>query len=234
MGDDIKYQKRRLVQETAAALRDTILARETGARIGSLNEVAHLLGVGIVTVQQAARILEHEGLLAVRRGPGGGYYGARPDEAALERAFATYMRVHGVGYRDTLQMMALFDCEIIPAAARCNDKGLHAAMCALNERIDLCETVEDRVRFEEELREVLFKAVTLPLIELLARVTTQLYKAQLSPPIFSGPEGVQLWKAARRRILQAIIQHDEALARFEAERYRQLVLSRLRTRETAR
>jgi DNA-binding IscR family transcriptional regulator len=39
-----------------------------------------------VTVQQAARVLEHEGLLAVRRGPGGGYYGTRPDEAALPSA----------------------------------------------------------------------------------------------------------------------------------------------------
>src|SRR5215470_10331455 len=100
-----KIPKRQLVQAAAGKLRDLILAREPGAQIGSLNEVSELLGVGIVTVQQAARVLEHEGLLSVRRGPGGGYYGARPDEAALERALATYMRVHGAKFGDGLQML---------------------------------------------------------------------------------------------------------------------------------
>src|SRR6266481_2517902 len=97
-----KLPRRQIVQAAAAKLRDVILAREPGTQIGSLNEVAELLGVGIVTVQQAARILEHEGLLAVRRGPGGGYYGTRPDEASLERSLAAYMRVHGFGYREAL------------------------------------------------------------------------------------------------------------------------------------
>src|SRR3546814_1757416 len=71
-----------------------ILDCEPDTQIGSLPEIAQTLGVGIVTVQQAARILEHEGLLAVRRGPGGGYYGKRPDAGALQRALAAYMRVH--------------------------------------------------------------------------------------------------------------------------------------------
>ncbi len=110
----IKVPRRQLVQATAAKLRELILSREPGAQIGSLNEVAQLLDVGIVTVQQAARILEHEGLLAVRRGPGGGYYGTRPDEAALERSIAAYLRVHGFGHRESQQMLSLLDCEIVP------------------------------------------------------------------------------------------------------------------------
>src|SRR3546814_16828914 len=84
-----------------------ILDCEPDTQIGSLPEIAQTLGVGIVTVQQAARILEHEGLLAVRRGPGGGYYGKRPDAGALQRALAAYMRVHGLGYRDGLAMSLL-------------------------------------------------------------------------------------------------------------------------------
>ena len=58
---DTRIPRRQLVLEVAAQLRDVILAREPNTQIGSLNEVAELLGVGIVTVQQAARILEHEG-----------------------------------------------------------------------------------------------------------------------------------------------------------------------------
>jgi hypothetical protein len=51
------------------------------------------------------------------------------------------------------------------------------------------------------------------------------------PPLFPGKEGFDAWRSARRRILEAILKQDEELAQFEAERYRQLVLARLR--ETA-
>src|SRR5258708_27307750 len=95
--DVTKVPRRQIVQAAAAKLRDLILAREPGTQVGSLNEVAQSLGVGILTVQQAARLLDHEGLLAVRRGPGGGYYRTRPDEAALEPAFAAYLPVHAFG-----------------------------------------------------------------------------------------------------------------------------------------
>jgi DNA-binding FadR family transcriptional regulator len=228
-----KLHKPHLVQEAAEKLRQMILECEPGAQIGSLNAVAQLLGVGIVTVQQVARILEHEGLLEVRRGPGGGYYGTRPNEAALERSVAAYMRVHGFGYRDALEMTTLLDCDIIPAAARCRDEALRAAMRALLESIDRCDTRETRAAFEVELRDVLFKVVARPLMELLLRVTTMFYQVEAHPPVFSGEENVVAWMSGRRRILQAILAQDEELARFEAERFRQLVAQRFRELESA-
>lgn len=223
-----KLQKRQLVQEVAAKLRDIILENEPDTQIGSLNEVAQLLGVGIVTVQQAARVLEHEGLLAVRRGPGGGYYGTRPDEAALERSMAAYMRVHGFGYREALEMTTLLDCDIVPAATHCNDKDFREAISHLLTRIDICQTRETRATIELELRDLLFTAVSRPLMELMIRVTTQFYKAKSHPPVFSGDEAIAMWRAGRRRILEAILAQDEDLARFETERYRKLVLQYLR------
>ena len=64
-------ESRRLVNMTAARMRELILAEKPDRMIGSLPDLAKLLDVGTVTVQQAARVLEHEGLLQVRRGPGG-------------------------------------------------------------------------------------------------------------------------------------------------------------------
>jgi DNA-binding FadR family transcriptional regulator len=230
-GDGTKHRKLRLVQETAERLRDLILAQAPETQIGSLTEVAHMLNVGIVTVQQAARILEHEGLLAVRRGPGGGYYGTRPDESALERMMASYMRVHGFGYREALEMLSFLDCEIIPAAALCNDESLRKAMRGLHERVDSCDTPERRIDLECELRNALFGMVDRPLIEFLSRATTHQYTGPPSTRLFLGDEDVAVWKFCRRRIMQAVLQQDEALARFEAERYRQEVLLRLRASE---
>lgn len=223
-----KLPPRHLVQAAAAQLRDIILANEPDAQIGSLNEVAHLLGVGVVTVQQAARILEHEGLLAVRRGPGGGYYGKRPDEAALERSVAAYVRVHPAALQEVSEIVSLLDCELIPAAARCTDEALHTALRALSERVATCDTPEQRIALETELHDILYRMGNRPLIELLARVTGRLQRNQGAPPVFPGEEGVAAWKDGRARILQAILSRDEALARFEATRYRQALVARLR------
>lgn len=223
MSDD-KSQKPRLVQDTAEKLRDLIFQQEPGTQIGSLNEVAEQLGVGIVTVQQAARILEHEGLLAVKRGPGGGYYGARPDAAALERAFGTYMRLHNIGYREAFEMTVLLDCDIIEAAAQSQDSSAQEKISALMEQLERCETADDRIEFEVDLRETLFQIVERPLLELLARVAMQLYKTGSSPMVFANQVGLTEWKQGRQRILHAILQQDADLAYFEAERFRRLTL----------
>lgn len=224
----MKQPKPRLVQETVDKLRGIILEREPGEQIGSLNEVAQLLGVGIVTVQQAARILEHEGFLTVRRGPGGGYYGARPDEAALERALSAYLRVHGFGYREALEMMSLLDCEMMPAAAECDNEELLAATRVLIARLDRCDERQERIALEQDLRLLMLRFIKRPLVELVTRVTGHSYRDQQGPTLFSSPEDVSIWKEGRRRVLQAILDRDPELVRFEAERHRQQVLSRLR------
>ena len=65
-----------------------------------------------------------------------------------------------------------------------------------------------------------------PLFELLGRVTTQVARNQGAPLLFPEAEGVALWKQARRRIVQAILDRDPGLAMFEAVRYRQAMQTR--------
>jgi len=128
---DEKQPRQKLVQASADRLRKMVLAREPGVQIGGLRELAAELGVGIVTVQQVARVLEHEGLLVARRGPGGGYYGARPDDAALERAFAAWLSVHGTGNHEILEMRTLLETELIAGAAASTDDALFEEVRAL-------------------------------------------------------------------------------------------------------
>lgn len=228
VSDRSRSHRRRLVQATASKLRDMVMAQEPDTQIGSLNEVAKRLEVGVVTVQQAARILEHEGLLEVRRGPGGGYYGKRPDEAALERAVAAFMRVHQAAHLEVTEMTSLLDCELAPIAARCTDERLREELRSLSERIDSCDTPQARVRFENDLHELLFAMVDRPLLALLARVATRLRDYDSAPPLFPGEEGVAAWMSARHALLRAVLNQDEELAAFEAHRYRRDLLARLR------
>lgn len=97
---EIGQQKRSLVSATADKLRDMVFGAGPNVLIGSLQDLAKALQVGIVTVQQAARVLEHEGLLEARRGPGGGYYGTRPDAAALERSITAYLRSNPTSFEE--------------------------------------------------------------------------------------------------------------------------------------
>ena len=226
----VGQSRERLVQATAAKLREMILAREPDTQIGSLREIAKTLGVGIVTVQQVARVLEHEGFLEVRRGHDGGYYGARPNEAALQRSISGYLLVHrsSAKYHEAIDIVTLLDCELMPAAALCTNESLRAELRALSESIDSRDTSEQRVAFENEMHNVLFRMVDRPLMELLARVAMRHYTDHPHPALYLGEEGVARWRAQRHEIARAILRRDPDLARFEAARRRSDLLSRLK------
>ncbi len=171
-----------------------------------------------MTVQQAARILEHEGLLEVRRGPGGGYYGARPDEAALERAISVFMRLHPSSFEEALDITSLLFTELASAAAQCGDAGLREELRTLADRIDGSDTQSDRGAFEAAFQDLLFRMVKRPLFEVLTRVTLGFAVSQASRLLDSTNYGIAQWKAGRHRIVAAILQQDPELGRFEADR----------------
>ena len=210
--------RRRPVLETTAQLRELVFAGAPGARIGALPELAKNLGVGIVTVQQAARILEHEGLLVVRRGPGGGYYGQRPDAATLERMITAYMRVSPASYDEALDMTSLLFTELAAAAAACEDKTLHSELHSLHNKIEFCVAEAGVAAFESAFQDLLFRMVDRPLFEVLTRVTLG-FSGTLPSPIFANDKETQSWWInSRRRIIDAILAQDAELARFEADR----------------
>jgi DNA-binding FadR family transcriptional regulator len=224
--DGARLGKRQLVQQAAARLRDLIFAHEEHEFIGSLPDLARQLGVGIVTVQQAARILEHEGALEVRRGPGGGYYGRRPDAAALERSLAAYMRMQPHSWEEALDMTSLLFNELCATAASDGDAALHDELRQVAARIDLCEQEGDTGEWEEQFQDLLFRMVERPLFELLTRVTLRFAASRpATEPIYGDAAAIDGWKQGRHRIIDAILARDEELARFEAHRSnRQVVL----------
>src|SRR5690606_26970636 len=76
----------------ADRLREHILSQPEDAYLGSEDDLARLLNIGRHTLRQSARLLEQQQLLKVKRGVGGGYYGARPDIDVVADASATYLR----------------------------------------------------------------------------------------------------------------------------------------------
>jgi GntR family transcriptional repressor for pyruvate dehydrogenase complex len=216
-------QRRNLVGETAGALRERVFAATPGELIGSLQDLARLLGVGIVTLQQAARVLEHEGLLEARRGPGGGYYGTRPGAAALERAVAGFLRTHPASFKEALNITSLLFTELAAAAADCAEPALRDELATLGARVETCTTQAARGTFEHDFQNLLFRMVDWPLFELLTRVTLGFAGDAQSTILPDGP-AIADWQAGRRRIIAAILSGDAELARFEADRSNRRVM----------
>ncbi|HEX7819110.1 MAG TPA: GntR family transcriptional regulator [Sphingobium sp.] len=216
-----------LVAVAVAELKALILAKSPGAQIGSLPDIAKAVGVGVVTIQQAARVLEYEGFLKVRRGNRGGYYGSRPDAAAVSRAIAGFLEVRQSHQREAIQITTLLDCDLLPAAAQSFDEALHAMLRVLAERIDTCDTAEQRLAFEQEMQDIIYRMVDRPLMEMLARVTINQNSMVSHAPLYVGEEGANRWKRERHGIIYAILRRDSGMAKFEAERRRDDVLLRL-------
>jgi GntR family transcriptional regulator, transcriptional repressor for pyruvate dehydrogenase complex len=216
-----------LVTAAVAKLRDMIVAQPPEAQIGSLPDLAKALGVGIVTVQQAARVLEHEGFLKARRGPGGGYYGTRPDAEGLSQAISGFLALHHSAHPEAIDIITLLDCELMAAAARATNEELRQKLAALVKSIDGRNTARQRGAFDQSMLDILYLMVDRPLMELLSRVAVHHYAEYPRGPVYGGSDGKQRWKRERRAIIAAILDGDPERARFEAQRRRREIMRRL-------
>ena len=216
-----------LVAEAVARMRTMILGREAGAQIGSLPDIATSLAVGIETVRQAARLLEYEGFLKVRRGNRGGLFGSRPGPEELGQLVAGFLRESRSHEREAIAIMTLLDCDLVAAAALSTDEGLRERLTNHAARIDDCDTAEQRAAFVRAMHDILFRMVDRPLLEMMVRMTMQHYATRSGSQIYESIEDVARWKEERHAIIHAISRRDADLARFEAQRRRDHVLQRV-------
>ncbi len=216
-----------LVNGAVAKLREMIVAQPPESQIGSLPDLAKILGVGVVTVQQAARVLEHEGFLQVRRGPGGGYYGTRPGAEGLSRAISGFLSLHHSDYPEAIDIITLLDCELMAAAARTPDDKARRELSVLLRSIDDRDTAAERGAFDQSMLDILYLMVDRPLMELLSRMAVHHYAEYPRGPLYGGDTGKQRWKQERRAIISAILESDPERARFEAQRRRREIMRKL-------
>lgn len=88
-----KTKPKSALDEAASRLRSIALTAKEGGLVGSEETLIAKLGVSRATVRQAARLLEREGFLRVRRGINGGYFAARPDVRTIEKAVSSYLEM---------------------------------------------------------------------------------------------------------------------------------------------
>jgi DNA-binding GntR family transcriptional regulator len=102
----------------------------------------------------------------------------------------------------------------------------------LGDSVETRDRAESFSAFEEEFQELLFRMVRRPLFEMLTRVTLGFPTTREPDEMYRMHMDVDRWREGRKRIINAILANDPALARFEADRHnRAVVLTHLARHE---
>lgn len=205
-------------------LREIILARPEGALLGSEDELAAMLGVGRATLRQTARLLEHEHLLRVKRGVGGGYYGHRPDARAVTGAAATYLRIHTPTFLDLLVAAGGLHIELARLAAQAPPHVDRSALAATVETFR-DETMSGRRLMDCDiaLRERLYELAKNPFLELVLRVHLEICLQEFRQPVLDSEERIDLFRKNRLGLATAVLERDDEFAAIHARRGNELI-----------
>jgi len=217
------------VAEAAKLLREMILEKGDGAFLGSREDLVQLLGVGHVTLQQAARLLERERLLFVRRGTNGGYFARVPDEAGVKEMVATYLRARHVSYRDIHIITTTLESEMERLAACSKDEAARRDLVAISEAIERVDSNDDReiLRLHGTYLKIVCRMAANPLGELIILVTLKLFSELRPESTARSPDDAEKWRHTRLKIIHAILDHDEEAVLLYSRRWAKYVNGQL-------
>lgn len=217
------------VRSAASRLRKMVLAQGEGGFLGSEEELIRRLDISRPTFRQAARLLEHEQLLRIRRGPGGGFFSRRPSmDGVVHMASICLMDrqarlIHMVRAGSPLMESAAEQAAGLP------DQGERArllAFCADNEPSGGEMQVAAFVRLSEEFSQLLESMTGNPVMALFLHIVRQL-AAALRAVEGMTPEYMQSYWQLMQQLAQAVNDGDVEIARIVARRLNKLTEDRV-------
>jgi DNA-binding FadR family transcriptional regulator len=220
----------------AARMRAEVLALPEGALLGSEDALQRRLGISRPTMRQAARVLEREGLLRVRRGNNGGYFGARPDPGFIETTVATYLEVLKTKPEDLGRIATVLWIEVVEQAARIGGAGAAALATRFRREINALTATagfSEVLALEHKISRHVFSLIDSPYVELIFNINANFARRKIAdaPTRRDGtPEHaafVLAWRRAKLMELEAIATADAELALLAARRCRGLIQNRV-------
>lgn len=218
MSDVITPAKGSLVSRTARALTDLSAAAAPGDYLGAEDDLLARLGVSRPTLRQAAKIVESDRMIVVRRGAKGGFYAARPDAADVIRAPARYLRLHGATIADVHAVTKTITQTAAAAAASCADPDLRARLAAFRDGIDGADTVGALIRSETELARLLAQMSGNPAAVLFIEISHTFGRDEHAVRFYQTPEDRERARALQRRLCDAVLSGDGDIAALMVQR----------------
>ncbi|MBV9510983.1 MAG: FadR family transcriptional regulator [Caulobacteraceae bacterium] len=203
---------------TAQALAELSLDSADGAFLGAEEDLLARLGVSRPTLRQAAKIVENDRLVSVRRGTRGGFYATRPEAADAIRTLNRFLRLKGATLRDISLMNRPVWEDAVELAAGCADAVLRARLARFIETIDDHDSPGALIRADNELARLVAEMSGNPAIELVIAIGYSFGLEEKGVALFREPSQ----RAAARKLLhdlcRAILDQEGDVARVMAQR----------------
>lgn len=219
------------INVTAQRLRKKILAHDEGSFLGNEDSLVTELGASRNTVRQVARLLEKEGLLTVKRGINGGYYGSKPSPKTVEATVTSYLEMLNIEYRDVTDVSSALWIEVLRRAAALQTQEAQSMAEELHKKVLRLKpnaSFQTVFKLENACRQALFRLIKSDYIELIFNVNSEfaVRRFAASPSILDNTEThrqfVRAWRETRLLELSAIINGDVEMGVMAAKHLRHI------------
>ena len=204
---------RKLPQRLAMQISQRILIERLapGDHLGSEPELLKALGVGRSALREALRMLESYSVVRMRRGFGGGLTVGTPDPGPTIASAVRFLRSMGAEWRDLFEVREALELGAVRSAARLASPAQLAGLRAAYDAETALPPGENPVPLLTDVHKRISSTGGNPILELFTCVVIDTTAASYSGPPSEGV--VRLVKQSHRAIIEAIIDHDESLAR---------------------
>jgi DNA-binding FadR family transcriptional regulator len=220
----------------ARRIEDDVLDRRlpVGTVVGSEADLLERFDVSRAVLREAVRIVEHDGLAEMRRGPGGGLIVRRPDPRTVAMAAGIWFSHLGVTVGELMETrMPLQTTACRLAADRIDEYGVERLRQALDE-VESHSLLDPAVLVELDL--LFVELAGNPAITLFSRALAEITasrltgtRAKVEPALTEADARTHFM--GYRRLAEAIIEGDGGLAQARMRRLIEAVAERLRDRE---
>jgi DNA-binding FadR family transcriptional regulator len=197
-----------------------------GTVLGSEEELVNRYGVGRPVLRQAVRLLEHQSVAAMRRGPGGGLVVVEPDANFVTEAIALYLQYRDVPPHFVFDARTALELACVQTATeRLSEAGI-AELRALLDR-EAAATVGDAVVHAQDFHAAVAGLTGNAAMELFVRSLGRLTRERTRPAEHPEQQVAEI-RVAHQRIAEAMIAGDVGLARHRMLRHLQAIAGSLR------
>lgn len=207
-----------------------------GEFIGTEEDLTRSLEASRPTVRQAARLLEREGLLRVKRGINGGYFSARPDEDVIEASVSAYLTNYQVDFLDACEFAATLWVVMVRRASRLPQEVTSRELASAR---DLVEQVPPDAPFEsvamveEVVRDTIMELTQNPYYRLIFHINKAFSKKYIKfdPAKKNNTDEhkrfVHSWRLAQLQVIDTVMLGDTVLAELAARNVAKLFFKRV-------
>jgi GntR family transcriptional regulator, transcriptional repressor for pyruvate dehydrogenase complex len=201
----------RIVDQIRVLIRDGQL--NAGDRLPSARELCERFGVSRVTVREALRSLEANGLVTIRVGARGGAFVTAPSSARVGEGIADLLSLSAVTPAEVTEARRVFEIGIVPLVCERADENDIAELLEICDRAEAALTDGDYpVEISAEFHVRLARASHNAAIEMLAQSFREPMVMSLRTAKTEDPQVGVLGTKEHRKFVEAVGQRDVATA----------------------